>query len=71
MICFLGEYIALANTILIVVGIIVIIIGIAAFLNPNFSRLINAPGSPRLKASIAMIVGVIILLIGLIIQLTG
>jgi hypothetical protein len=59
----------LVNTILIVVGIIVIIIGIAAFLNPNFSRLINAPGGPRLKASIAMIVGIIILLIGLIAQL--
>ena len=59
----------LVNTILIIVGIIVIIIGIAAFLNPNFSRLINAPGGPRLKASIAMIVGIIIFLIGLIAQL--
>ena len=60
---------ALANTILIVAGIIVIIIGLAAFINPNFSRLINAPGSPRLKASIALIVGVILLIIGYIIQL--
>ena len=60
---------SLANTILIVVGIIVIIIGLAAFINPTFSRLINAPGSPRLKASIDMIVGVILLIIGLIIQL--
>ena len=57
------------NTILIVVGIIVFIIGLAAFINPNFSRLINAPGSPRLKAVIALIAGIILLIIGLIIQL--
>jgi hypothetical protein len=60
MICFSADYMALANTILIIVGIIVIIIGLAAFLNPNFSRLINAPGGPRLKASIAMIIGIVI-----------
>jgi len=60
---------ALANTILIVSGIIVIIIGLAVFINPNFSRLINAPGGPRLKASIAIIAGVILLIIGIIIQL--
>ena len=59
----------LANTILIIAGIIVIIIGLAAFINPNFSRLINAPGSPRLKAVIALIAGVILLIVGLIIQL--
>jgi len=60
---------ALTNTILIVVGIIVIFIGLAVFINPNFSRLINAPGGPRLKASIAMIIGVILFIIGLVIQL--
>jgi hypothetical protein len=59
----------LTNTILIIVGIIVSIIGLVAFINPNFSRLINAPGSPRLKASIALIAGVIILIIGIIYQL--
>ncbi len=59
------------NTVLIVVGFIVIIIGIAAFLNPNFARIINAPGSPRLKAIIALIIGVIIIIIGLITQLPG
>jgi len=59
----------LTNIIMIVVGIIVIIIGIAGFINPNFTRLINAPGSPRLKAIIAIVVGIIILLIGLIIQI--
>ena len=60
---------ALSNTILTVTGIIVIIIGIAVFLNPNFSRLINLPGGPRLKACIALIVGVILLIIGLVIKL--
>ena len=59
----------LANTILIISGVIVMIIGLAAFINPNFSRLINAPGGPRLKASIALIAGVILLFIGLVIQL--
>ena len=59
----------LANTILIISGVFVIIIGLAAFINPNFSRLINAPGGPRLKASIALIAGVILLFIGLVIQL--
>ena len=59
----------LTNIIMIIVGIIVIIIGIAGFINPNFTRLINAPGSPRLKAIIALIAGFIILLIGLIIQI--
>ena len=61
----------LANTILIIIGIIVIIIGLATFINPNFSRLINAPGGPRLKAIIALIAGAILLLVGLIIQLPG
>ncbi len=61
----------LTNTILIVAGIIVIIIGLDTFINPNFSRLINAPGGPRLKASIALIVGIILLIIGLIYQLPG
>ena len=59
----------LANTILIITGVIVMIIGLAAFINPNFSRLINAPGGPRLKASIAFIAGVILLISGLVIQL--
>ena len=61
----------LTNTILLIVGIIVIIFGTASFINPNFSRLINAPGGPRLKAIIALIVGVVILLIGLLYQLPG
>lgn len=52
------------NTILLIVGVIVVLFGIGAFLNPNFSRWINAPGGPKLKGSIAIIIGVIIIIIG-------
>jgi len=58
----------IVNLITLIVGVIVILIGLAAFFNPNFARIINAPGSPRLKAIIAIVVGVIISIIGLIVQ---
>ena len=60
---------ALTNIVLIIVGIIVIIIGLTAIINPNFSRLINFPGGPILKAGVAIIVGIIILIISVIIEL--
>ena len=47
-------------------NIILGLIGIAAFLNPNFAKLINVPGGPRLKAMVALIVGLIIMIYGLI-----
>ena len=53
------------NIIVSIVGIIVIIIGIITFLNPNFAKLINAPGGPAIKAIVAIIVGIIILIYGL------
>ena len=59
----------ITNIILIIVGALVTLIGLASFLNPNIARLINAPGGPRLKAIIAMIIGVIIIVAGLVIQL--
>jgi hypothetical protein len=62
---------SVTNTILIVIGAIVILIGIFTFFNPNISRIINAPGGPKLKAAIAIIVGIIIALIGLIIEIPG
>ena len=55
------------NIVLIIVGVIVSLIGVAAFLNPNFSKLINVPGGPKLKAIVAIIIGLIILITGLII----
>jgi len=57
------------NTILIIIGAIVTIIGIAGFLNPNFTKIINAPGGPRLKAIIAIVAGLIILIAGLLIEI--
>jgi hypothetical protein len=58
----------IVNMVFLIVGLIVIIIGLAAFLNPNFARLINAPGGPRLKVTIAVVVGIIFLIVSLIIQ---
>ncbi len=54
------------NIIIIIVGAIVSLIGIAAFLNPNFAKLINVPGGPKLKSIVAIIIGLIILIYGLI-----
>jgi len=59
----------LANTILIICGAIVSLFGITTFLNPNFARWINAPGGPRLKATISLIAGIIIIIIGLTIEI--
>ena len=54
------------NIVIIIVGAIVSFIGILAFLYPNFAKLINVPGGPKLKAIVALIVGLIILIYGLI-----
>ncbi len=59
----------ITNTILVIVGVIVLLFGIAAFFNPNWARWINFPGGPRLKAIAAIIIGTIIIIIGLIIQI--
>ncbi|UCE38769.1 MAG: hypothetical protein JSW00_05940 [Thermoplasmata archaeon] len=60
---------SITYTILIIAGVFVTLIGLAAFLNPNIARWINAPGGPRLKAIIAMIIGIIIIIAGLVLQL--
>jgi len=60
----------LTNLILPICGAIVFLFGIAAFLNPNFSRWINVPGGPKLKAAVALIVGIIIIIIGLTIEIS-
>ena len=57
------------NTVLIIVGGIVTLIGILAIFIPNLTKIINAPGNPRIKAIIAIIIGIIILAIGLLIEL--
>ena len=59
----------ITNLILIGVGCLVALIGIATIFNPNLAKWINAPGSPLLKALIAIVVGIILIFIGSIIQL--
>lgn len=59
----------IVNTILIIIGVIVTLIGILAFFIPSIARIINFPGGPRIKAIGAMIIGIILLIIGLIIEL--
>ena len=59
----------IVNIILIITGVIVLLFGIGAFLNPNIARWINAPGGPRLKAMIATIIGIILIVIAFIIKI--
>ncbi len=58
-----------ANLILLLVGAIVAILGVLSIFFPGLTRVINAPGGPRLKSIVAIIVGLVILIIGLIIEL--
>jgi len=60
---------ATANTIMLIVGAIVVLFGIGVFLHPNIARWVNAPGGPRLKALIAIIAGVSIIFVGLLIEI--
>jgi hypothetical protein len=57
------------NLILIAVGILVILIGVMAFLMPNWARFINLPGGPRFKATAAIIVGIILTSIGFLLSI--
>jgi Kef-type K+ transport system membrane component KefB len=57
------------NIILLVSGAIVLLFGIGAFLNPNLARWINAPGSPRLKSIIALIIGIILVIVSFIYEI--
>jgi hypothetical protein len=57
------------NTVFIITGAITAVIGILAFFMPGFARIINAPGGPRLKAIIALIIGIILILVGLIVEI--
>lgn len=57
----------ITNIILLISGVIVVLFGVGAFLNPNLARWINAPGAPIIKGIIAMIIGIIIIIVGLVI----
>lgn len=60
---------AFVNTVFIIVGLLTAIIGILSFFIPVLTRIINAPGGPRLKAIIALIIGIIFILLGLMIEI--
>ncbi len=54
------------NLVLTIIGSIITLIGIIAFFVPNFAKLINVPGGPKIKGIVAIIIGIIILIYGLI-----
>jgi uncharacterized protein (DUF983 family) len=51
------------SIILPIIGVIIIGIGLATLINPNFSRWINLPGDARLKAVVSIIIGTILLIL--------
>jgi hypothetical protein len=59
----------LVNLIFILIGILTALIGAISYFVPNVSRLINFPGGPRLKASVAIIAGIILIIIGLFVEI--
>jgi len=59
----------LLNLIFLIVGLIVMVIGLLAFFIPGFARLINAPGGPRTKAIIALIIGLFFVLLSILIEM--
>ena len=57
------------NTVFTAIGVIILLIGILAFFNPNWTRWINFPGGPKIKAISAAITGIIFIIIGLLIEI--
>jgi len=56
------------NIILLIVGLIVLLFGVGAIFYPALARWIRAPGGPRLKSAIAIIIGVILVIISFIVE---
>ena len=57
------------NTVLIIVGALLTLLGALTIFIPNLSRIINVPGGPKLKAIVLIIIGLILIVIGISIQL--
>jgi len=57
------------NYVFLIIGGFVILIGALGLLNPNWTRLINFPGGPRIKAFGAMISGLILLILGILLDI--
>ena len=57
------------NIVFLAVGLLTTVIGLLAFFVPNFARLINAPGGPKIKAVIALIIGIVFILVAILIEM--
>ncbi|PNX46744.1 MAG: hypothetical protein BV457_07120 [Thermoplasmata archaeon M9B1D] len=57
------------NTVLIIIGSLVALVGAIAFFVPALTRIINAPGGPKLKAIVLIIIGLILIVVGISVQL--
>ncbi|MGD2248202.1 MAG: hypothetical protein PVF58_07320 [Candidatus Methanofastidiosia archaeon] len=45
-------------------GILIMILGIAAFFIPSLTRIINFPGNEKIKAIVALIIGIVLTIYG-------
>lgn len=57
------------NTVLIIVGALLTLLGALTIFIPSLSRIINVPGGPRLKAIISIIIGLILIIVGVTVEL--
>ncbi len=49
-----------------IIGIIILGIGIATLINPQFSRWINLPGEAHIKAIVSIIIGLVLIILNFI-----
>jgi len=59
----------LVNTIFLIVGIGISILGVVSFFIPALTRFINAPGGPKLKSIISLIIGIIFIILSFVIEI--
>jgi dipeptide/tripeptide permease len=57
------------NTVMIIVGALLILLGALTIFIPNLSRIINVPGGPKLKAIVSIVIGLILIVVGISVQL--
>jgi len=57
------------NTVLIIVGALLILLGVLTIFIPNLLRIINVPGGPKLKATVSIVIGLILIVVGISVQL--
>ena len=59
----------LMNTFFSILGIGLLLLGIAGFFIEGFTRFMNAPGGPKMKALICATIGLVFLLLGLLVDM--